>query len=211
MTLTCRCGTVIRGLECEGPDGDAARAYYPNVSSVEPSIKYLATPDDFAAALAPRSNIPMANSPESKGYLNPIGGWANATAAVEKLYEWIHERGGQIVPNAELSDLIYTSDGTDVRGVRCVDGREFYAAKVILALGSWTPSHPAVKGMMPRGLITATGQTIAAIQLDKETAKRYADIPVSMHFDGSGYYSFPVSEMAVGQSNVAHESCCIPA
>ena len=46
--------------------------------------------------------------------------------------------------------------------------------------------------MMPEGLITATGQTVAAIQLSPEDHKRYAKIPVSMHHDGSSYYSFPV-------------------
>jgi sarcosine oxidase/L-pipecolate oxidase len=45
---------------------------------------------------------------------------------------------------------------------------------------------------MPEGLITATGQTIAAVQLDEEEMEKYKDIPVSFNFDGSGFYSFPV-------------------
>jgi hypothetical protein len=48
---------------------------------------------------------------------------------------------------------------------------------------------------------------VAAIQLSPEDAKRYAKIPVSMHHDGSGYYSFPVS--GSGSICPAHPSASI--
>ncbi|GFZ51120.1 hypothetical protein JCM24511_08878 [Saitozyma sp. JCM 24511] len=161
----------------------------------ESSIKLLQTPEEFVSLLAPSPDIPV-NPPgeEVRGYHNPVGGWANASAAVNKLYEWLRALGGELVPAADMSELLYTTDGRDVRGVKCADGREFTADKVIIALGSWTASHPALRGLMPQGLIVATGQTVAAIQLSPEDAKRYAKIPVSMHHDGSGYYSFPPNE-----------------
>lgn len=107
------------------------------------------------------------------------------------------ELGGKIVPGASLSALLYGDDGKDVRGVRTEDGKEFYADKVIIATGSWTPSIPALKGLLPSGLVTATGQTIACIQLTEELRKKYEHIPVTMNLGGSGsgggFYSFPVS------------------
>lgn len=189
-----RTGVVVRGLHCEGFTGERVRRTLENVRAKESSIKLLETPEDFVSLLAPSPDIPV-NPPgeEVRGYHNPVGGWANASAAVNKLYEWLRELGGELVPTADMSELLYTTDGRDVRGVKCADGREFTADKVIIALGSWTASHPALRGLMPQGLIVATGQTVAAIQLSPEDAKRYAKIPVSMHHDGSGYYSFPVS------------------
>ena len=167
---------------------------YNNVRKGNPTIKLLETPEAFVEKLAPSPGIHARKpKPHVRGYYNGWGGWANASKAVQKLYADLRNLGGKLVPGAELATLIYTEDGSDVVGVKCVDGREFRGDKVVLALGSWTPSHPAVDGMMPEGLITATGQTVAAIQLSPEDHKRYANIPVSMHHDGSSYYSFPVS------------------
>jgi len=93
--------------------------------------------------------------------------------------------------------LLHSDDGKDVRGVRTEDGQEFRADKVIIATGSWTPSIPALDGLLPSGLVTATGQTIACIQLTEELRKKYEHIPVTMNLGGSGsgggFYSFPVS------------------
>lgn len=188
-----RSGVVVRGMQLQTPFGEGVRQTYENVRKGNPTVKPLDTPQAFLEKLAPNPKI-NAKPPKKgvRGYYNAWGGWANASKAVEKLYTDLKALGGNLVPGAELSELLYTKDKTDVVGVKCVDGREFKADKVVLAMGSWSPSHPALKGMMPEGLVTATGQAIAAVQLDKEEAEIYKDIPVSMHPDGSAYYSFPV-------------------
>lgn len=190
----CRSGVVVRGLHLDGPYGQAVRATYENVRQNNPTVQLLETREAFQAKLAqdPRINF-RAPEPDVRGYYNGWGGWANASKAVGKLYKDLIALGGELIPSTELLNLSYTSDGADVVGVECVDGREFKADKVILALGTWTPSHPALQGMLPEGLVTATGQAIAAVQLDQEERDIYKDIPVSMHVDGLGYYSFPVS------------------
>ena len=185
---------MVRSLESEGQDGDFGRKALANVKPIEPSVTALDSPEDITRKLAPSPDIPVATFPSTaRGYHNPVGGWVHASKAVEKLYEFLAELGGEIVPGAEMTELVLEDDGRDVRGVRCKDGREFYADKVIVALGSWTPSHPALKKIVPQDLIVATGQAICAVQLSPEDAQRYAKIPVTMNFDGSGFYSFPVS------------------
>lgn len=192
--LMSRSGVVVRGMEVPGHHGQSMLDTYNNVRKGNPTVKLLETPEEFVEKLAPSPGIQAKKPlPHVRGYYNGWGGWANASKAVEKLYVDLHKLGGELVSEAELAKLIYTEDGSDVLGVKCVDGREFRGNKVILAMGSWTPSHPALAGMLPKGLITATGQTIAAIQLAPEDHKRYAEIPVSMHHDGSSYNSFPVS------------------
>nr|XP_018266511.1 uncharacterized protein I303_00486 [Kwoniella dejecticola CBS 10117]OBR88669.1 hypothetical protein I303_00486 [Kwoniella dejecticola CBS 10117] len=190
-------GVVVRGLHLEGYHGETGIQTYQNVKAQEPKARLLNTPEEFTRVLSGGSPSVKVRIPgkEVRGYYNPSGGWANATAAVEKLYSWIRELGGEIIPKAEFQDLLYS--GSNVIGVRVKDGREFKADKVVLALGSWSGSHPSLKGIIPENLVTATGQTVCAIQLSKEQAERYKDIPVSMHHDGSGYYSFPPNEQGI--------------
>ncbi|WWC66980.1 uncharacterized protein I206_100887 [Kwoniella pini CBS 10737] len=191
-------GVVVRGLHVKGHHGESGMKTYKNVKSQEPKAHLINSPQEFIDILSGgNSNVKVKTpSEEVRGYYNPTGGWANATAAVEKLYEWIRELKGELIPKAEFTSLIF-SDNSDVIGVKVKDGREFKADKIILSLGSWSGSHPSLKGIIPENLITATGQTICAIQLSPEQMKRYKDIPVSMHHDGSGYYSFPPNEQGI--------------
>lgn len=188
---------MVRGLHKDGFTGERVRKTLENVRQKEPRIKFLEKPADFVHYLqGSNPSIRVAPpAPEVRGYYNPTGGWANATGAVNQLYKWFKEGGGEILAGASFTDFIYSTDGSDVRGVKTEDGRELSADKVIIAMGSWSPSHPAIKGLLPDGLIEATGQTVMTIQLTPELHAKYASIPVSMHHDGTGYYSFPVSPM----------------
>ncbi|ORY84108.1 FAD dependent oxidoreductase [Leucosporidium creatinivorum] len=191
-------GVVVLGLEGDSVDSVVARQSLANVQAQADNITVLQTPESIKNFLRAegRADVPIADIADSAmAYHNPTGGWAEAGRAVEKLLERIKELGGKIVPGASLAALLYTDDGKDVRGVRTQDGKEFLADKVIIATGSWTPSIPALKGLLPSGLITATGQTIACIQLTEELRKKYEHIPVTMNLGGSGsgggFYSFP--------------------
>lgn len=185
-----RSGVVVRGLHTNSFDGHNAKITYDNVKG-EPGVKLLSTPSEITGKLSPRGVVPTATVPsEERSYWNPVGGWAWAAKAVEKLYEQIIPLGGKLYSNAELASLII--ENGDVKGVRTVDGREWKADKIVVCTGSWTAANPALRGLLPEGLITATGQTIAAVQLDEEEMEKYKDIPVSFNFDGSGFYSFPV-------------------
>jgi sarcosine oxidase/L-pipecolate oxidase len=187
-----RSGVVVRGLHNQNFDGRNARITYDNVKS-EAGVEALNTPQAIKHRLTPRGTATTANVPDKeRSYWNPVGGWAHAAKAVEKLYEGIVPLGGKIVPGAELSELIV--EGNNVKGVCTTDGRRFLADKVIVCTGSWTAAHPALSELIPQGLITATGQTICAVQLDDGEVERYKDIPVTFNFDGSGFYSFPVSD-----------------
>jgi sarcosine oxidase/L-pipecolate oxidase len=187
-----RSGVVVRGLQYDTFDGENARKTLDNVKH-EQGVEELNTAESIQYRLSGGGDVPIADIPsDEKSYFNPVGGWAWAAKAVERLYEGIIPLGGKIIANAELAELII-EDG-DVKGVKTVDGREFRAEKVVVCTGSWTAAHPALAGLIPQGLITATGQTIAAVQLDDEERKRYKDIPIAFNYgNGSGWYSFPVS------------------
>lgn len=122
-------------------------------------------------------------------YWNPAGGWAWSSGAIERLYARLRALGVPIVARAELAELL-REDGAVV-GVKCADGREFRADKVVAALGAWTGGHPALRGLFPSGLLVPTGQTVAAVQLSPDEMDVYRDIPVNATLDGTGYYAFP--------------------
>lgn len=164
-----------------------------NSSKLEPKTRLITNPDDIRKALSPSGKGVVGEKALIKSFHNPQGGWVHASGAINKLYKEINQLGGKLVPGAEVESLILADDGKDVRGVRCVDGREFLADKIIMALGSWTGGHPALKGVFPPNLLVPTGQTIAAVQLNEEERERYKDMPTIANLEGSGYYSFPVS------------------
>ena len=186
-----RTGVVITGLERDSLDGQNARKTLDNVRN-EPGVAELDGTDAIESKLNPDGSIKTAHFAQgAKAYWNPVGGWAAASEAVEKLYERIRPFGADIVPGAELAELIV--ENNDVKGVKTVDGRQFRADKTIVCTGSWTSGHPALKGLIPEKLITATGQVVAAVKLTPEEAEKYKNIPICFKYDGSGYYSFPVS------------------
>lgn len=166
---------------------------YRNSTRLEPKTRLLTEPEDIRKVLSPSGKGVVGDKALIKSFHNPQGGWVHAEGAIKKLYEEIKALGGKLAPGNELESLILTEDGKDVRGVRCVGGKEFFADKVILALGSWTGGHPALKGIFPENLLEPTGQTVAAVQLNEEERERYKDMPTIANLEGSGYYSFPVS------------------
>ncbi|WVQ73282.1 hypothetical protein IAR50_002850 [Cryptococcus sp. DSM 104548] len=189
-------GVCVRWFKDGSYDDEYAHKVFARVNEKIPSVSLISTRDQFVTHLAPNNaDIPVADpAPNAIGYFNPYGGWANAAGAVEKLYKELLASGGKLEAGVDFEELLFTEDGKDVRGIRSKAGKEYTADKVIVALGSWTAAHPALGGLLPQGLVTATGQVVAAVQLSPEDTKRYADIPVSMHYDGSAYYMFPPNE-----------------
>lgn len=163
------------------------------VQSLDPEGVRKLSSSEIRARLGPGSEGSAAL--QQSAYYNPSGGWAWSSGAIEKLYARLRELNVSIVPSAELAELI--RDGDAVVGVKLTDGREFRADKVIAALGSWTGGHPALKGLLPKGLLVPTGQTVAAVQLSPEEMEIYRDIPVNATQDGTGYYAFPPTASGV--------------
>ena len=185
-----RSGVVLLGGEEASPYSQFARNAMNNVSrhvTVEP----LQDSAGFRNRLDPSASGVAAEQNNKWGYFNPAGGWAHASAALTKLHEGVRALGGDIRTGISMRDLILGPSG-DVRGVRSTEAEEYFADKVIVAAGSW--SGKLLEGLLPDGIITATGQVIAAVQLkDEEEIKRYSKVPVIMNKNGTGFYSFPVS------------------
>ncbi|GAA5901274.1 NAD(P)/FAD-dependent oxidoreductase [Sporobolomyces salmoneus] len=119
------------------------------------------------------------------GYKNRSGGWAASRDAVVATNSLARQLGVRYLVG-EASHLLYNSNKTDVEGIKLSNGTSIRADFVISAMGAWTPLLvPELKdNCLP------TGQTVAVIQLTKEEAEKYKEIPVSLCLD-TGFYNFP--------------------
>lgn len=104
---------------------------------------------------------------------NSVGGWCASRDATVEAVMLARNLGVRFLA-AEADALLHNDDGTDVVGVKAVDGRSFTADVVVLACGSWTPR------LLPELATNClpTGQVVATVQLDAEETKRYQDVPV---------------------------------
>ncbi|KAI9838768.1 MAG: hypothetical protein M1837_002334 [Sclerophora amabilis] len=126
----------------------------------------------------------------TSAYYNPEAGWADAADAVQRMMSDAVRRGVRY----EVGDVveILLAEGDDrstVRGVRCRDGREFTADKVLLATGAWTSKLMA--GIEDRLNLeekdsieeqaTAAGVCVAHFVLNDVELERVKDMPVVIH------------------------------
>ncbi|GAA6057872.1 hypothetical protein RTBOTA2_006264 [Rhodotorula toruloides] len=120
-------------------------------------------------------------------YKNKVGGWAASRDAVVEAINLARKLGVTFVSGEAESLIICPGpNGSDVKGVQTVDGREYRADFVIVACGSWTPK------LLPELATNClpTGQTVATVQLSKEEVEKHKDMPVSLFMD-TGFYCFP--------------------
>lgn len=173
---------------------ELGKAAFRNTNAIDPRVTDLPTPEAIRHRLSPDGRIPIGKEVCAHGaYSNPIGGWVWSAEAVKKLYQHIYALGGRLVTGAEFESFLLTPDGRDARGVKCKDGREFTADKIIMTVGAWSAAHPALREMFPPGVCEATGHTVVAMQLNEEETDRYRKVPVVMSRNGTGFYCFPVS------------------
>ncbi|ODO06225.1 sarcosine oxidase [Cryptococcus wingfieldii CBS 7118] len=135
------------------------------------------------------NRIPTGDFGNRQGYYNPIGGWAEASRAVEVGLKRVQKLGGVVRANADVVGLV--TEGKEVKGVELKSGEKVLADLTVTAAGAWTPklfALPGVKGKLPD--IQATGQSVAIFQLTPEEAKQYSKTPVVFNLD-NGWYCFP--------------------
>ncbi|KAG8996236.1 hypothetical protein FRB94_001163 [Tulasnella sp. JGI-2019a] len=124
------------------------------------------------------------------GYITPNGGWADAEAGMKALLQKVVDLGGRVLAGNRVNSLIIDEMTNVVGGVQVNGGEEIEADVTILATGSWTASLLPQSRFGLSDKLTATGQSIAAIQLDEVEAGKYKDIPVTFNID-TGFYVFP--------------------
>lgn len=115
--------------------------------------------------------------------VNTTSGWADAKGALRAVIERVVEMGVKVV-RAEVEALEFGEDGNCV-GVRTQGGEKFAATHTILSTGAFTPKllekvaeSTRKDAFLAGDRMVAAGVTTGLAQLDDETAKEFAQMPV---------------------------------
>ncbi|KAK4051216.1 hypothetical protein OIV83_003038 [Microbotryomycetes sp. JL201] len=121
-------------------------------------------------------------------YYNESGGWADSRQSCVDVLAECRKLGATFIAG-EATNLMFEDRDNGkrrVRGVKLRDGREISADMTVLASGAWTSLllPECAQDLLP------TGQVVGTIQLTKQEADMYKDVPVTLLLD-TGFYCFP--------------------
>ncbi|KAH8919391.1 FAD dependent oxidoreductase [Atractiella rhizophila] len=165
-------GVVVQGSSPHsGTYVSTSLAHNPHASSLSPEgVKAL-----FGCSV---------NLEEGTAYLNPVGGWADASGAMQHIYELVRGEGVRF-------EVAIVREISTLEGKVSVDGLQRRLEDdelVILSAGSWSSSlFPA---LLEEKKAVSTAQVIGTISLTPEEVERYSKNPVYLSFD-NGFYAFP--------------------
>ncbi|KAJ5669588.1 L-pipecolate oxidase [Penicillium macrosclerotiorum] len=139
---------------------------------------------DATALLKSYPNI-QSNLSGMNGYLNRLGGWADAAGSIQKLASKCSVAGISIISGPRGSVTSLLREGSRVVGVNLVSGGSLRASHVILSTGAWTNrlidvAHAA----------SSSGQPVGFIQLNEEEARSLENTPVMINMT-TGVFVFP--------------------
>ncbi|RFU33658.1 hypothetical protein B7463_g2708, partial [Scytalidium lignicola] len=117
-------------------------------------------------------------------YLNPLSGWAEATAALKSVIESAINHGVKYV-EGDVEELILNSDGK-CDGVQIKNGKRFLAEKVILCTGAGTAkllvdSAPNNADLHVGPRMTAVAVVTGNVKLNANQMERFKNMPVFIH------------------------------
>jgi sarcosine oxidase/L-pipecolate oxidase len=134
-----------------------------------------------------QKHIPTFNGEDSHyhGYINHMGGWADAEGAIAFLAKKCSAKGVSFVTGQRGTVTSLVMSDKRVTGVKVSTGDVLHGARVIIATGAWTPQILNMKNA-----VIATAQPVGTIQLTQQEADRIRDMPIYIEMD-TGFFCFP--------------------
>jgi glycine/D-amino acid oxidase-like deaminating enzyme len=130
------------------------------------------------------------------GYVNPDGGWAEASAVVRALAAEATAAGVVVRGDTAAAQLL--EEGGRVTGVLTARGDTLRADTVVVTAGTWTPLLvPALAGAL-----RAVGQPVFHLRPEDDSLYRAERFPVfGADIARTGYYGFPSHDGVVKVAN----------
>lgn len=119
------------------------------------------------------------------GYLNRIGGWADAAGSIQKLASKCSVAGISIISGPRGTVTSLRREGSRVVGVNLLCGGSINASQVIVSTGAWTNQLLDVAHAA-----SSSGQPVGFIQLTLEEARSLESTPVMINMS-TGVFVFP--------------------
>ncbi|CAG8190609.1 unnamed protein product [Penicillium salamii] len=127
-----------------------------------------------------------------KGLFCGDGGWLAAAKAINAIGHFLKDQGvnSGFGKSGTFKQPLFAADGITVNGVETVDGTKYYADKVVLAAGAWSPTLVDLDDQC-----VSKAWVFAHIQLTPEEVAEYKNIPVV--YDGEYGFFFEPNEHGV--------------
>ncbi|KAH6980774.1 fructosyl amino acid oxidase [Ilyonectria sp. MPI-CAGE-AT-0026] len=127
-----------------------------------------------------------------KGLLSGEGGWLAAAKAIDAIGQFLKSQGVNFGfgRSGTFTRPLFAEDGTTCNGVETVDGTKYYADKVVLATGAWSPTLVDLEDQC-----VSKAWVFAHIQLTPQEVAEYKEIPVI--YDGEYGFFFEPNEHGV--------------
>lgn len=126
-----------------------------------------------------------------------ITGWCNSSEGIKHVYEKCKANGVQFILGKD--EGCFTNVVSDpkspknVIGIKTRDGKTHHADRVIMTVGSWTPSVIDMKRQ-----VIATGQVVIHFRPSEKIKEMLKNLPVWFGgFASIGFYGFPINEDGV--------------
>lgn len=125
-----------------------------------------------------------------QGYVNWTSGWADAEACMRYLYSKVvaTQRVHFVIGTATRLDIDHSTPKKLARGVHLADGRTLSADLTIVAAGAWSSALLDLRGIMK-----ATGQTLAYVPLSPTEQAALANHPTVLNLT-TGMFCIPPSQ-----------------
>ncbi|KAK2767525.1 hypothetical protein FQN54_003682 [Arachnomyces sp. PD_36] len=127
-----------------------------------------------------------------KGLFCEEGGWLAAAKAINAIGQSLKDQGVEFGfgDAGTFKRPLLTADGVTCNGVETVDGTKYYAEKVVLATGAWSPTLVDLQEQC-----VSKAWVLAHLQLTPQEAATYKGVPVT--YDGEYGFFFEPNEHGV--------------
>ncbi|KAJ6104729.1 hypothetical protein N7523_011049 [Penicillium sp. IBT 18751x] len=127
-----------------------------------------------------------------KGLFCSDGGWLAAAKAINAIGTFLQDQGVKFGFGGAgtFKQPLFAADGTTCIGVETSDGTKYFADKVVLAAGAWSPTLVDLEDQC-----VSKAWVFAHIQLTPQEAKEYKNAPVV--YDGEYGFFFEPNEHGV--------------
>jgi sarcosine oxidase/L-pipecolate oxidase len=124
------------------------------------------------------------------GYLSRGAGWVDAERSISYAYEQVKKTGRVTFLKRKVSSLLMSSSKSqaqkkEVTGVLLDNGEKIFADLTIVAAGSYSPTL-----LDMRGIVAASAEVFAYINLTEEEALRLKDMPAIINLS-KGWFIMP--------------------
>ncbi|KAI1341713.1 fructosyl amino acid oxidase [Xylariaceae sp. FL0016] len=182
-------------LDCEGSKEGIASLRKQYQSLVDAGVGLEKTNEWLDSEAEILSRMPLLDRDQIQGWkaiFSKDGGWLAAAKAINAIGEHLRERGVNFGFGGagSFGQPLFQDDGVTCMGIETVDGTRYYADKVVLAAGAWSPTLVDLEEQC-----CSKAWVYAHIQLTPKEAAEYKGVPVV--YNGDVGFFFEPNEFGV--------------